>query len=105
MSIVHKSLRALPTGADNKNSQADLMPRWKIHTGTVQLFIVGPPAGAWLACSEPRYSGPVGTAQEWELARRAVRYLNRKHLHDTDAGVAEIREALASAKRYLSCQL
>jgi len=70
---------------------------WHLHTGTIRLFIVGPGDDAWLAVSEPCYSGPIGTEQERAVAHRAIRLLDRLRRYDRNAGTAEIKAAIRQA--------
>lgn len=80
-------------------------PGWHLHVGTVQLFIVGPGPEAWLACSEASYLGQVGTDEERNLARRALRFLSLRHAKDMDAGVDTIRHAMFFARTGKSVEL
>lgn len=71
---------------------------WHLHTGTVQLFIVGPGQHAMLACTESYYTGRIGSDEELQIARLALDILSREHGQDKDAGPAEIRAALERAR-------
>lgn len=97
MSIVHHSLRSKRCLAEDPNHQTAVasLHAWELHIGTVQLFICGPGPDAWLACSDPCYSGQIGTDHERAVARRALLILNREHLQNKDAGPEEIKQALA----------
>jgi hypothetical protein len=97
---VHTSLRAKTGSVDHPNHQNATpigLECWHLHVGHVQLFIVGPGPDAWLACSEPCYSGRIGTQQERNIARRAIEILARNHNQNKDAGPDEIRAALRQA--------
>ncbi len=73
--------------------------RWELHVGTVKLYIVGPGEGAMLACSEPYYTGTIGTPEERAIARHALEILNRDHLADREPGTRLIAATLRQARR------
>ena len=81
----------------NSTPTPQALEAWHLHTGTVRLYICGPGADAWLACSESYYSGQIGTDKERAIAHAAITLLKREHLQDKDAGPTEIRAALERA--------
>lgn len=94
-------------GVDSKNCaqgknapmNAKACGNWHLFTGTVQLFIVGDAAAAWLPCSAPEYrhGEQPGTQQERAIATLAIKILQEEQNHNPDAGHREIRDALARA--------
>jgi hypothetical protein len=95
------SIRPTPCLADHPVHLAHVAASnhtWELHIGTVQLFISGPGPDAWLACSEPCYSGSIGTDHERHVAHKAVTILRKNHGQNKDAGIPEIQTALALAR-------
>lgn len=72
---------------------------WQLVQGTVKLIIMGPGRDAWLACSDAYYSGQIGSDRERKIALAAIEKLKLKHGEDIDAGVPEIRSALAAVTK------
>lgn len=75
-------------------SRVDRHPKWEIHVGSVRLYIVGPGPHAMLRCSEPVYKGKIGTPEEWNIARKALRILNREYHQDITADGNTIAQVL-----------
>ena len=71
---------------------------WYLHVGTVNLYIVGPGPSAMLRCSEPYYTGEIGSDEEKAIARIAVDQLNRELEQNISSGPEIIVAALEKAK-------
>lgn len=99
---IHRSLRQQPCSVDHSNFKPVPEPKWELHHGSVQLFIVGPGEDAWCPCSEANYSGTIGTPEEREIARKALAILNRYHLHDPDTRPADIRKIIERVSQPLA---
>jgi hypothetical protein len=74
---------------------AALQDAWRIETGTVALFILGPGPQAMHRASSSYYTGRIGSPEEWRIARRACAILSRTAA--PDAGPAEIQAAIEKA--------
>lgn len=79
---------------DKIRQKVQIKPAWEIHVGSVRLYIVGPGPHAMLRCSEPVYRGKIGTLEEWNIARKALRILNQEHAEDLAADGATIQRVL-----------
>lgn len=90
-------LRATRCLADTQ--RGNRLATWELHVGSIRLYIVGPGHDCMHAVSDSYYSGIVGSAAERAIARRAVAVLNAEHHDDKDAGLPEIRAALARAAK------
>lgn len=80
---------------------AAVIERWHIWRGTVRYFLVGPGPQAMHPCSEPDYVShrPTMTPKESAIAKAALALLEQRHRYDKEAGVKEIKLALAQAAR------
>jgi hypothetical protein len=51
-----------------------------------------------LRCSEPVYRGKIGTPEEWNIARKALRILIKEHAEDLEANGDTIAKVLERVK-------
>jgi hypothetical protein len=79
---------------DKIRQKIEIKPPWEIHVGSVRLYIVGPGQHAMHRCSEPVYRGKIGTPEEWNIARKALRILNQEHGEDLAADGDTIQQVL-----------
>jgi len=71
---------------------------WYLWKGTVHLFIVGPSEFAMHRCTEPAYSGRIGTDEERAIAKMAIKKLNDDLVNNFDKGPEIIKKALNEAR-------
>lgn len=83
---------------DKIRQKVEIKPPWEIHVGSVRLYLVGPGPHAMLRCSDPVYRGKIGTPEEWNIARKALRILNQEHAGDLAADGATIARVLERVK-------
>jgi len=83
---------------DKIRQKIEIKPPWEIHVGSVRLYIVGPGQHAMHRCSEPVYRGKIGTPEEWNIARKALRILNQEHGEDLAADGDTIQQVLERVK-------
>lgn len=82
----------------NHQVKVNRHPKWEIYVGSVRLYLVGPGPHAMLRCSEPVYRGKIGTPEEWNIARKALRILNKEFHQDITADGATIARVLDRAR-------
>lgn len=83
--------------ATRKAPPATMEPSWSLYVGLIKLAIIGPEDHQWFSVSKPCYQGVVGTERERDIARRAVRILNREYSGNSTIGRATIDDILARA--------
>jgi hypothetical protein len=75
----------------------DVQPAWHIHDGHMRLYIVGSSRqpSAWFPVTTPESSATRhGSEEERQIAKQAVEWLKIHQRDNTEAGPAEIRQAL-----------
>jgi len=83
---------------DKIQQKIEIKPPWEIYVGSVRLYLVGPGPHAMLRCSEPVYRGKIGTPEEWNIARKALRILIKDHGEDLEANGDTIARVLEMAR-------
>lgn len=96
-STVIQSLRERRGSVDVGIHQTpELLEKWRLETGYIRLWIIGPGGDAMHPASGPYYTGTIGTDEERQIAQRAVRILDLTQ-RTRDAGPQEIQAALDQA--------
>lgn len=102
MSTALKSIREKRGSVDVCRHQTpELIEKWRLETGNIRLWIIGPGADAMHPASGVYYSGRIGSDEERQIARRAVQILDLTQ-RDSDAGPTEIQAALDLAARQIT---